>query len=580
MVNPESCRSRPDNTGLPQPSAAAETFVELAGRDAATLTELTTILASDPQLINNLLRFAGAIVPASVTPIRSICRALMIIGITDALSLVPALSIMARQDGDENTSPEFWDRPLARALAARNLALLRTDLDPAAFFACALLVRSDRFEDTATRKDTTAMAHRPETASSTHHQQVGLLYFADAVADSLQLHHWAPSLADIVTAGRQIGLNRPECIDLYDETFRQWRRWQRTACLPEADESSRLTDPLNGALLPTDRQAELSEPIKILIADDDPMTLLVLRRLLEQPGKIILTAEHGERALAMALQHQPQMLITDWRMPELSGIELCKTLRDTDSTRHIYIIMLTGRESEDELLEAFAAGADDYIVKPFKPKVLHARIRGGERLIRSHQTIIADREIIRSYVDRLAAANHTLQDLAMTDVLTGLPNRRSALSRLKEVVAEAQRHRSSLSCIMIDIDHFKQINDRWGHDVGDRVLKSIADVLSSSARGYDLVSRIGGEEFLVICAHSGLDESRQLAHRLRQAAADTVITYDGESITITISCGVAAWDQTMTDGEDMTKTADRALYQAKRLGRNRVAVADGRRCDS
>ncbi|MBE0586103.1 MAG: diguanylate cyclase, partial [Desulfofustis sp.] len=284
--------------------------------------------------------------------------------------------------------------------------------------------------------------------------------------------------------------------------------------------------------------------------------------------------ENGEQGLSLALQHQPQMLITDWRMPGLSGIGLCKILRDTDSTRHIYIIMLTGRESDDELLEAFDAGADDYMVKPFKPKILHARIQSGERLIRSHQTISADREIIRGYADRLAAANHTLQDLAMTDVLTGLPNRRSALTRLKEVVAESRRHRGPLSCIMLDIDHFKRINDRWGHDVGDRVLRHIAGVLTTSARGYDLVSRIGGEEFLVICTHSTLGESRQLAERLRQAVAGAVITHEDESIRVTISCGVATWNKTMRDGEDMTKAADQALYQAKRCGRNRVATYD------
>ncbi|MCB2217506.1 sensor domain-containing diguanylate cyclase [Desulfofustis glycolicus] len=574
MVTRDACSPSLGNTTLPEPSAAAEAFVKLTGQKGVTLSDLTTILADDPPLANNFLRFAGAIVPASVTPIGSIRRALMTIGIKDALSLVPALSIMTRRD-DHGLPPAFWDRPLARAFAARTLALLRTDLDPAAFFACALLYGGDRFK-AATPTDATVTEQRADTTTPALHQHTDLLRFADTIAESLQLQQSAPSLADIVIAGRQVRLNRPECIDLYDETLRQWRRWQRAARLPVPDTLSGSTDAVNGAVPPTDRRTEAIDTIKILIADDDPLTLFILRRLLEQSGKTILTAEHGEQALALTLQHQPQMVITDWRMPELSGIELCKILRDTDSTRHIYIIMLTGRESEEELLEAFAAGADDYIVKPFKPKVLHARIRGGERLIRSHQTIIADRETIRSYVDRLAAANHTLQDLAMTDVLTGLPNRRSALSRLKEVVAEARRHHSPLSCIMLDIDHFKKINDRWGHDIGDRVLKQIADVLSSSARGYDLVSRIGGEEFLVICAHSNLDESRQLAERLRQAAANTVISHNEETIAITISCGVATWDETMVDGEDMTTAADQALYQAKRRGRNRVAVADGR----
>jgi c-di-GMP-related signal transduction protein len=145
MVTRDTCSPSPGNTTLPAPSAAAESFFKLAGQKGVTLTDLTTVLADDPPLTSSILRFAGAIVPASVTPIGSIRRALMTIGIKDALSLVPALSIMTRQD-DHGLPPAFWDRPLARAFAARTLALLRTDLDPASFFARALLSGGDRFE--------------------------------------------------------------------------------------------------------------------------------------------------------------------------------------------------------------------------------------------------------------------------------------------------------------------------------------------------------------------------------------------------------------------------------------------------
>jgi diguanylate cyclase (GGDEF)-like protein len=259
-------------------------------------------------------------------------------------------------------------------------------------------------------------------------------------------------------------------------------------------------------------------------------------------------------------------------MPKMSGIDFCRALRDNESTRHTYIIMLTGKESDDELVQALEAGADDFMVKPFTPKVMEARIRSGERIIGFQQKIHRDREVIQQYADLLASANLKLQNMAMTDVLTGLPNRRSALNRLKEVVAEAKRHREPLCCIMIDIDHFKQVNDKYGHDIGDMVLRELAAIFSSSARSYDMVSRIGGEEFLVICARSGLDDTGQLAERLRSAVEMHRVIHEDTPIQTTISLGVAAWSEDMADGEEMTRAADLALYQAKQQGRNRVVV--------
>ena len=312
------------------------------------------------------------------------------------------------------------------------------------------------------------------------------------------------------------------------------------------------------------------EPLKILVVDDDPMTLLNLKKMFESDGKIVYTAENGDDALSLALDTLPDMIITDWRMPRVSGIDLCKILRSTSITKHIYIIMLTGKETEEELVQALDAGADDFVMKPFTPRVLAARMKSGERIIRFQQTISHDREVIQKYAAKLAAANSKLETMAMTDELTGLPNRRSALNRLEEVVSESRRHNTPLSCIMIDIDHFKLINDNYGHNIGDRVLRKIADVFSTTARSYDMVSRIGGEEFLVICARSTLSDSRQLAERLRLAIHNLKISMDKHTIQVTISLGVAAWHDSMSTGDDMTKAADHALYQAKQRGRDRV----------
>jgi diguanylate cyclase (GGDEF)-like protein len=196
-------------------------------------------------------------------------------------------------------------------------------------------------------------------------------------------------------------------------------------------------------------------------------------------------------------------------------------------------------------------------------------------LIRHQRTINNDREVIQKYAASLSLANRKLQTMAMTDTLTGLPNRRSALARLKDVIAESNRYSEKLSCIMIDIDHFKNINDTYGHDNGDIVLKEAARIFSRNARSYDMVSRMGGEEFLIISTRSDRSDSLQLAERLRAAVErHAILLHDGTtSATITISVGVATWIEQYTNGGDLIQAADNAMYRAKRNGRNRVETA-------
>ena len=327
-----------------------------------------------------------------------------------------------------------------------------------------------------------------------------------------------------------------------------------------------------------ERSLNRPPPLTFLAADDDPMTLIYLKKMLAGENRVLFTAENGNQALKLALEHHPHVLITDWRMPGLNGIELCKILRKTKITQHIYIIMLTCNETEDELVQAFDAGADDYVVKPITPKVLQARISSGERLILFQQTIHRDHETIQRYATRLASANRKLQNMAMTDFLTGLTNRRHALLRLKSLVAEVKRYGEPLSCLMIDIDHFKKVNDSYGHDCGDIVLKQLSKLLEQKARSYDIVSRWGGEEFLIICARSGSADSLQLAERLRRTVEQYRISLlDAVEINVTISVGVATWSAELQNEDQLIKEADTRLYLAKKNGRNRTETSSGTR---
>jgi len=378
-------------------------------------------------------------------------------------------------------------------------------------------------------------------------------------------------IAEAEELARKNNLTDDEFTSLFDKVISRWQEWSLLFQIPAQDCSSYAKIKSIGE----DQKpaGENKESFCILIVDDDIMSLHALEVLLANSTDNILCAENGDDALRLAIQFQPDLVITDWQMPGMNGIELCKTLRKTEFAKHLYIIMLTANEDDDELVQAFEAGADDYVVKPFNPKVLKARIRGGKRLVKYQETMNRNQEIIHDYTHKLAAINKKLHTMAMTDALTGLPNRRSAMERLAEMQSECNRFGNPLSCIMIDIDNFKQINDTYGHESGDIVLRKISDFFIMKSRGYDIVCRIGGEEFLIVSNRNTLHEATVFAERLRKEVADYQIEVKGKLLQITISLGVAAVSPERPETESLLQLADDALYHAKRGGRNRVEVS-------
>jgi diguanylate cyclase (GGDEF)-like protein len=312
--------------------------------------------------------------------------------------------------------------------------------------------------------------------------------------------------------------------------------------------------------------------LRLLVVDDDPVTLRLLTKQLTALGHTVHTAANGRAALRLVLETDPQLILTDWQMPELDGIGLCQSLRQTKAGQQIYIIMLTANEDEDHLVQALSAGADDYMVKPVRPRVLEARVRAAQRIIQLQEKIERDKEEIQQYVAQLAIMNRKLEQAAFTDALTNLPNRRYATDRLKQEWAASIRSQRPLSCMIMDIDHFKQVNDTYGHDVGDVVLQETAAVLKKSLRLNDVVCRLGGEEFLVICADTDVRGAVVCAERLRRAVETHIIKTLGFNRSVTISVGVASRGREMSRPDAMLKAADQALYAAKQSGRNRVCA--------
>jgi diguanylate cyclase (GGDEF)-like protein len=301
--------------------------------------------------------------------------------------------------------------------------------------------------------------------------------------------------------------------------------------------------------------------MKILIAEDEPAFRRLLEEILINWGYDVLVARDGTEAWQiLSSEDAPKLAILDWKMPGMEGVEICRNIRKKGGEYYTYIILLTSQQRDEDLVIGMEAGADDYIIKPFKHNELKVRLRAGRRIIELQDELLAAREILR------AKATH--------DSLTGLLNHEEILDILDRELARSERDGHCVSIIMVDIDHFKKVNDTYGHLAGDAVLRTTAQKMHAIERAYDAVGRYGGEEFLLILPECCLDCAITIAERLRAwISSESMDTSEG-IIPVTISLGVAASSKDgARDGRCLIKAADDALYKAKEHGRNRVEVA-------
>jgi len=300
-----------------------------------------------------------------------------------------------------------------------------------------------------------------------------------------------------------------------------------------------------------------SRDVKILVADDSPIYRKLVEQSLSQEHYTVLFAKSGRQAMDLFIEHQPALVITDWSMPDISGIELCQHIRRDHQEFYAYVILLTSNTDKEEVIEGLAAGADDYLTKPFHSGELQARVRVGRRIVDLHREI---RE-----------KNRQLEEMALTDSLTGLPNRRAIDVWASRQLSAALRHDFPIWAVMADLDHFKSINDTHGHDAGDSVLKSFAEILKTNTRRSNICGRLGGEEFLVVITHVEKENAAIAIERIRKQFAAQKFTVADHTFGVTASFGIAGIRSTVCpDFSDLVTRADAALYAAKRQGRNRV----------
>ncbi len=387
---------------------------------------------------------------------------------------------------------------------------------------------------------------------------------------------WTRLAAGLDVVRDALGFDRAEFGAWCGRVAAEWTEWGRLLHVPTQKVKSlqeihaRAEEAMAAFAAP--QASQRGERLRILAVDDDQLSLRLLQRELVRAGHEVLIARDGAEALAMALESWPHIVIADWMMPEMDGLELCRSLRRIPDGQGIYFLLLTGRDEEERVIEAFDSGVDDFVVKPFNPRILRARLRCGERLFQKReQEEQRTRNETRSRVQsgrRMRDANRR----ANTDELTGLYNRRWAMEELRREWDKALELDEPLSVLVVDADGFKKVNDQHGHDVGDVVLKELAATLSGTARADEEVARWGGEEFLVICRNATAEQAAICAERLRAAVAQHRIRSGTFDACMTISVGVAQADSSMATFDALLKRADDAVYAAKAAGRDRVAV--------
>jgi diguanylate cyclase (GGDEF)-like protein len=308
---------------------------------------------------------------------------------------------------------------------------------------------------------------------------------------------------------------------------------------------------------------------RILVVDDHEDNIELLRARLEARGYEVEGASDGQAALDAVTRTCPDLILLDVMMPKMDGMEVVKRLKANKALPFIPVIMQTALDSTENKVEGLDAGADDYITKPINFAELEARVNSLLR-IKTLQSDLAARE------KELSELNGKLREISLTDGLTGVDNRRSLEERLGEMWQHSVRLHEPIALIICDIDKFKSVNDNYGHQAGDAVLKEFAQLLKSDAREIDRVGRYGGEEFLLILSGTVLDAAVTFAERLREKVEHHTFTYAGGTLCRTMSCGVAASPHPrVKDQEALLRAADDALYVAKETGRNRVVRFDG-----
>ncbi len=616
---------------LPSPTGVAMTILKLIQDDDSDFEEIARAIRADPALAGRLLKFANSPFWRRNRAIVSLRDALTVVGLHTVKQLVLGISVLSKyRDGicNEFDYQCFWSHSLATAIATQALCAELGAFPQDDAFTCGLLcrvgelalatiypqeygdvLRSSSCKPTPERlqdeqkyfltdhlelgaamlcdwglpsiyTDALGGLYQPELLEKGEHRSYTLARYLNLTTQLASIcvkagssrSHLVKTLSDYA---QQFDIDQPALAALFDRVVAEWKDWGQLLDIaaPQVPSFEQLL--VEAEHEPHEHSVgHVCEKgvLRVVVVDDDPVALEMLQGIIRHLGHQPLAAGDGEAALRIIMEADPHVVIADLNMPHMDGLTLCRSLRNTKQGQRLYIIIVTIEEEVQKMIDAFDAGVDDYITKPLCPQIVEARLQGGERVISLQTEVYQEREETRKLLAELAIANRKLEHAALTDPLTNLPNRRYATGRLKQIWSASNRTGGALCCMLVDIDHFKQINDQYGHAVGDTVLREVAVALRSAARAEDEVCRIGGEEFLVICLNTDPKSVQAAGERLRCAVENYRAEMPDFVGKLTVSIGIAMRAPSHDNPEDLLNAADKAVYVAKRKGRNRVCI--------
>jgi two-component system, cell cycle response regulator len=605
---------------LPSPKGVALAVLELSKHENVTLGEIARIVQTDPALSGRLIKLANTASRIS-RPVVSVQEAVVRQGILAVRQLALGFSLIDQyRDGSCRAFDyqSYWSHSLLMGLTMQALGERVRVASTDELFICGLLAQVGQLalatvypvKYSAVLTDyranpSQALAVHERAHLETDHSELGIVLMNDwGVPRVFTLpiaHYEDPNHPGIPNDSRSHSLNlmlrlshrladlglaeadvRPQLakewmtlateLDIpletsgrfIDDVIANWRNWGVLLKIP----TSSL--PPFTEIKPVQLETRVEpSPLRIVVADGNALTRRhLMTTLVEECGHFVYPADNGNTALALAMEVLPHVIIAHFGLPQLNAPDLCQALRATDEGRRMHILLMARDHDEVHQAHAYEVGADAYAPSTLSTAGLRARLYAAQRLVQLQDGWARDRAQLRQAAAELAVANRRLANAALTDLLTGLPNRRSAMDQLEQAWSAASRANTPLSVMLIDIDHFKHINDTYGHATGDIVLREAADTLRASARMEDSVCRIGGEEFLVICPNTHLKDAMLSAERLRTALAAKQIAIGKSVKSITASIGVAAREPETVDMDALVSAADQALYAAKDAGRN------------
>jgi two-component system cell cycle response regulator len=596
---------------LPSPGPVVVRLLELASREDVSAAELARVLQTDPALTGRVLKLANSAGLGS-RRVASVADAVVRIGFRGVRQLALGLSLVDRaRTGACSTFDygTFWARAVATAVACEALARHLRLMPPDDAFTLGLLHDVGTLGlATLFPKDYAALWERigrdaaPERAGP----ERAVLGIAAVDLTGLMLADWLlpAELIAAVQAGDATPANRADSrvrklgalfalgIELGHAWVDAGSAGVTTTALSEriarlGAESEPVLATLAGnwkdwssefgvaaRAAPEIKRPSEARRCHALVVEDSDSQRLMVSRLIQQLDFEVVAARDGMEALALLGTRHFDLVISDLVMPGLDGIGLTRALRASEHGADTYLIMLTAHTDQERMLDAFAAGADDFVGKPINAPELRARVRAARRIVDLQHRLAEDAARLRDVNLQLEASNAKLASVSSTDALTGLPNRRHLLERLSQCWAAATRRAAPFALVYVDVDHFKTINDELGHDAGDIVLERVARILRRSIREGDTAGRVGGEEFVVVCPDADEAAAHTVAERIRIALEDEPFVLGGRPRRVTLSVGVAGVVRAdaAIEASELLRRADAALYEAKQSGRNRVIL--------